>query len=194
MDILKQIIAAQTRREIITIYINQKGLKLHLRQISRVINKQVNAVSRELHNLLRIGFLKVEREGKKKLFILDENFYLLDEFERMIYKTTGLGAQIYENLNNLGKIDLVIMTENYITNSHKEQYDIDLLLVGDVDISSISKIVKQVETESKREIKFTVLSSQEFIFRKRRRDSFIEKILNSEKIILIGKEFLNQNF
>ncbi|HOU76002.1 MAG TPA: hypothetical protein PK957_02685 [Candidatus Dojkabacteria bacterium] len=190
MDILSQVITADTRRDIITLFIHHHNEKFHLRNLSRLTKKQVNAVSRELSNLVKIGFLSSEFAGKKKYFFINKNFLLLEEFTKMIYKTTGLGRKIVENKKNIGNVDLAIITNNYIKNVHKNQYDIDLLLVGEIIIPVTGQLIKEVEVEQRREIKYTVISREDFDFRRKKKDIFIENILNNDHIVLIGKEIL----
>ena len=158
MDILSQVITADTRRELISLFIHHHNEKFHLRNLARLTKKQVNAVSRELTNLVKIGFLQSEFAGKKKYFYINKTFLLLDEFTKMIYKTTGLGRKIVENRKNIGNIDMAIITNNYIKNVHKNQYDIDLLLVGEIIIPVTGQLIKEVEVEQRREIKYTVIS------------------------------------
>ncbi|MBN1374431.1 hypothetical protein JW962_03825 [Candidatus Dojkabacteria bacterium] len=190
MDILDKILTADTRRSLITWFIKNPGEKIHLRSISRIIKKQVNAVSRELANLLDIGFIKAEKAGRKKMFSANPQFPLYEEFLRLVYKTTGLGKSIIQNSTAIGNVQIAILTINYVNNTHKNQYDVDLLLVGEIHVPVASHLVKQVETEEKREIKYSVLTKDEFDFRRKKRDMFIERILDPKNIILIGGENL----
>lgn len=190
MKVLENVITAKTRRELITLFVHHHNEKFHLRNLARLTKKQVNAVSRELSNLVKIGFLKSEFAGKKKYFFVDKNFILFEEFTKMVYKTTGLGEKIFDNKKNIGNIEIAILTNNYIKNIHKNQYDIDLLLVGEIIIPVTGQLIKEVEVEQRREIKYTVISLEDFDFRRKKKDLFIENILNNDHIILIGKDLI----
>ena len=191
MDILNKIITADTRREIIKYFVLNLDKKVHLRKISRIIDKQVNAVSRELYNLVSIGFLKDQANGRKKLFYINKDFLLIDEFTKIVHKTWGLGKMVVQNRKSIGNIDIAIITENFVSNKHKSQYDVDLLLVGEIQVPVTSHLIKEVEIELNREIKYTVMSKEEFDFRRKKRDIFIENILAGDVVILTGKELLD---
>jgi hypothetical protein len=190
MEVLSNIITADTRRELITWFITHPKKKAHLRKLSRIVDKQVNAVSRELYNLADIKFVKTKVSGRKKLFYLNRDFLLLEEFVGLIYKTQGLGKKILTERDNIGEIDIAIITENYIKDTHSNQYDIDLLLVGEIHIPVTSHLIKQTENEIEREIKYTVMSPDEYEFRRKKRDLFIENIINSDAVVLIGRDKL----
>ena len=51
-----------------------------MRALSRELDEQINSVKRELDNLTDLGLLKHKTELKKKIFYINSNFILLDEF------------------------------------------------------------------------------------------------------------------
>jgi len=55
-------------------------------------------------------------------------------------------------------------------------------------LPEISQIIRQEEQKREREINYTVMSEDEFEFRKRRRDPFVISILNGARIMVIGDE------
>jgi len=66
--------------------------------------------------------------------------------------------------------------------------DVDLFIVGDVNLDILQNIVKEEESKTGREINYSVMSSQEFVNRKRTNDTFIYKILTQSRTMLIGDE------
>jgi hypothetical protein len=52
----------------------------------------------------------------------------------------------------------------------------------------LAKIVQEEEKKVGREINYTVMSREEFAFRKRRRDPFLLGILASSRTMIIGDE------
>ena len=70
----------------------------------------------------------------------------------------------------------------------KSASDVDLLVVGTVVLAELSQIVKAEEVRRDREMNYTVMSDDEFVFRKRRRDPFVLDILGGSRVMLVGDE------
>lgn len=185
-SLLSNIITADTRVEIITWFIFNQDKKTHMRELARSTGRQVNAISRELYNLVSIGLLHQEKVGKKKYFRVNTNFLLYDELEKIVHKTMGLGARIIAEKGTIGNIEVAILTNNFLRNIHKGQYDVDLLLVGDVHIPVATHVIKEVEKEIGKEVKYTVMKMEEFDFRRKKKDVFIDNIINNNKVVVIG--------
>ena len=58
-----------------------------MRAIARDLDEQINSIKRELDNLTELGILRYREELKKKIFFLNENFYLFEEFRDMFLKS-----------------------------------------------------------------------------------------------------------
>ena len=70
----------------------------------------------------------------------------------------------------------------------KSQTDIDRLLVGTVVLPELGVIVKAEEARRQVELGYTVMTEEEFQFRKSRRDPFVVSILHSSRVMIIGNE------
>jgi hypothetical protein len=66
--------------------------------------------------------------------------------------------------------------------------DVDLLVVGNIVLPELAQIVKNEEVRREREINYTVMTEEEFAFRKRRRDPFVLSILEGSRVMVIGDE------
>ena len=71
----------------------------------------------------------------------------------------------------------------------KEQPDeVDLLMVGNVVLPELALLVREEEKRLNTEINYTVMTEDEFAFRKKKRDPFIISILSGSRVMLIGDE------
>lgn len=66
--------------------------------------------------------------------------------------------------------------------------DVDLLIVGTIVLPELTLVVKQEESKRGTEINYTVMTEEEFIFRKKRMDPFITSIISGSRVMLIGDE------
>ena len=71
---------------------------------------------------------------------------------------------------------------------NRGENDVDLLIVGTVVLPELAQIVKAEETRRGRELNYTVMTEEEFDFRKSRRDPFVLSVLTGSKIMVIGDE------
>ena len=106
----------------------------------------------------------------------------------LLAKDSGIGKEIIKNKNNLGKVDFAILSLAFLKGRVSTPLDVDLFIVGEVNFDLISKIVKDYESKIKKEINFSTMSSDEFLFRKRKNDSFIFRVLVQSRSMLIGDE------
>jgi hypothetical protein len=107
----------------------------------------------------------------------------------LVAKSSGLGFDIIKNRAKLGKIKFAMMSGRYIRGLPKKSgTDVDLLIVGTVVLPELAQLVKSEEAKKERELNYTVMTDEEFIFRKNRRDPFVLSILEGSRIMIVGDE------
>jgi hypothetical protein len=153
-----------------------------------MIDEEINAVRRELRNLEGAGVLVSEKRGNRVYYKVNPKCPIYYELLGLVNKESGLGGIILENREKLGSVTYALLTTAYVENHHPSQYDVDMLIVGDVNMKGVSSVIKEAETKLKREIRYTVMNDEEFEFRKKKRDSFVTNILFKQKIMLVGNE------
>jgi hypothetical protein len=65
---------------------------------------------------------------------------------------------------------------------------VDVLVVGEVVLPELAALIRAEEEKRGQEINYTVMTPEEFIFRKRRRDPFLLGILGGPRVMIIGEE------
>ena len=165
-----------------------------MRQIERLIKERINSVREALLSLVALGLITQERLGRKVLFQANSNGLFYDELLRLVGKTTGLGERIIKEKMRLGKIRAAFLTSNFYTHEEHNENEIDLFVVGSVSLVELAKICAQEGEKIKREINYSVMTLEEFGFRQKNKDPFLNKILQKNRLFLIGKEnYLSQN-
>ena len=143
---------------------------------------------RELKNLSEAKILKYKKQGNKIYYTINKNCPIFYEILGLINKEFGLGRSVLDNHETIGKIKYAVLTSNYINNLKPSKLDVDLLLIGDINIDKLTSIVNKAEKEFKKEIRYTVMTEKEFKLRKKKRDVFTWNIIHMHKIMLIGNE------
>lgn len=183
---LNYLFVSKVRIKCLKYFFSNPDVPIHLRGAARELREEINAVRRELMRLNEIKLLKSDTRGNKKYFALNPDFPFYDELAAMVLKSDGLGEAMIKNQNKLGSVYFAALTTQYVNGMSQNQKDIDMVIVGDVDIHMLASLIQREETSMEREINYTVLKLSEFNLRKKRRDPFIINILLDTKVLLIG--------
>lgn len=185
---LQHIIPSKARRKILEFFFHHPMENFYLRKIVREISEEVNAVKRELDILSNEKLLLKERRLNKIYYSLNKNYHLYDEFTRIFAKTTELANAIYKNQSALGKIKFVAVSLKFAKNLIIKEDEIYLLFVGIVVIAEVEGLIHDAEKTFGRAINYTVMTEDEFVFRKKNNDPFIWRFLKQPKVMLVGHE------
>lgn len=185
---LKDLFISKTRVKILQTFLSNPGRIFYIREMVRIVGEQINAVRAELSRMERVGMVTSEARANRKFYGFRKDYVYFDELSRLVAKSKGLGGAIIKERNKLGKIKYASLSGILIKRKPVGPTDVDLLVVGSVVLPQLAQIVKENENSVGREINYTVMTEDEFTFRKRRGDPFIRNILEKPKVLLIGDE------
>ncbi|MEK7113022.1 MAG: winged helix-turn-helix domain-containing protein [Patescibacteria group bacterium] len=186
---LGDIITSKVRIKILELFYSNLGEMYHVRGIVREVKEEINAVRRELGKLESVGILKKEPRGNRLYYFLRDDYPLFGDLLTIVSKTTGLGKNIIDNKNKIGKVGFIMFSGRFARGkSRKRDDDVDILVVGDVVLPELATLIRMEESKKSREINYTVMSKEEFEFRKKRRDPFLLSILSGSRTMIIGDE------
>ena len=149
---LEQIFGSKTRVKLLRVFFQNSDKNFYLRELGRLIGAQINAVRREMANLLAASIVVVvedeakdsHQQGlKRKYFRLNENGILNQDLESLLTKAKFFSEQnLIEQINKLGKIDYLLMSGRFVGVSDSPT---DLLVVGEIGrryYEDITKILR----------------------------------------------------
>lgn len=183
---LDSLFISKVRIKAIKYFLFNLDTPIHLRGAVRELKEEINAVRRELNRLEAIKFLLSETRGNRKYFSLNPDYPLMAELMGIFHKAFGLGGAVVSSQTKLGDVKYAILTYSFAQNMKTNTQNVDLVLIGDIDLKVLAEIVEEAEKNLGREIIYTVLKENEFNLRKKRRDAFVMELLINGKIILIG--------
>lgn len=186
---LTDIIISRVRVKMLQLFLTHPGTIFHVRDIVRRLDEEINAVRRELAHMEAAGMVSKEQRANRLFYSFRKDYPLYFELLEVIGKTTGLGFDLYKNRAKLGKLKFAMLSGRYLRGlGRKSSTDVDLLVVGSVVLPELQQIVKAEEVRREREINYTVMTEDEFAFRKSRRDPFVLSILERSRVMLVGDE------
>jgi DNA-binding transcriptional ArsR family regulator len=186
---LGDIITSKVRIKILELFFSNLKELYHVRGIVRETDEEINAVRRELTKMEKDGVLKKEPRGNRVYYFLRPEYPFFGDLVSMVAKTTGLGKAIIESKNKIGKVSFIMFSGRFVRRKdRKRDGDVDILVVGDIVLPELASVIRIEESKRGKEINYTVMSREEFDFRKKRRDPFLLGILAGSRAMIIGDE------
>jgi hypothetical protein len=179
---------SKVRVKLLQTFLSQPKEMFYVRQLVRATGEEINAVRRELARMEKAGMVKKEARGNRLYYWFNQSYLFYGDLLSLVTKTVGLGAQILKRKNRLGRIKYVLFSGRLVRNLPVKEGGVDFLMVGEVLLPELSKLVKEEEKRLEREINYTVMSREEFEFRKKRRDPFLLGILAGSRVMVYGDE------
>ncbi len=185
---LQDLMVSKVRVKLLKVFLSQPKEMFYIRQLVRLLSEEINAVRRELQRMEKLGMVKRENRGNRIYYWFNKDYPLYGDLLSMVAKSAGLGGEIVKRRSKLGKVRFALISGKMVRGLEVKPDEVDLLVVGDLELKQLADLVKSFEVKIDREINYSVMSKEEFDFRKKRRDPFLLSILASPKVMLIGDE------
>ena len=189
MASLTDLFVSRVRVKLVKIFLSQPQEIFYVRQLVRLSGEEINAVRRELARLEERGLIRKEPRANRLYYSFIKTYPFYQDLLSLVAKTTGLGSTIIKHKNKLGNIKFAMLSGRFVRfMPRRSEEDIDLLLVGQINMHELNQMVRAAESQREKEINYAPMTNDEFAFRKSRRDPFLLRILMGGRVMLIGDE------
>lgn len=185
---MEELFVSKVRVKILQLFLSSKDDLLHVREIVRRVDEEINAVRRELARMEKFGMVSSEWRANRRFYKFRRDYKFYPELLAFVIKSSGLGGGIIKNKASLGKIRFALMAVRFAQKEVSGAEDVDLLVVGQIVLPQLQSLVADEQSKRDREINYSYMDEAEFNFRVKRRDPFILKVLTQPRIMLIGDE------
>ena len=185
---LSDFIFSKVRVKLFQLFFENPSEMWYVREITRKVDEEINAVRRELERMTQSGLVRSEDRGNRKYYSLNHGYEFFPELTRLVAKTTGLGYEIKKNRRKLGTVKFVMFTGKFAKHQKRAHDEVDILMVGDIVLPEMAALIREEEKTRGHEINYTVMSEDEYVFRRTRRDPFLISILELPRVMVIGDE------
>lgn len=179
---------SKTRVKLLHLFLNNPGKAFYVREITRLIDEQINSVRRELSNMLEVGIITSDSADNKLYYEVNQRYEYYVPFraifaDEKIAATSVLEAPAgwRDSVKELSGLRLAVAAGVLVKGSAST---VDLLIVGDVPAAKLKGIIKSIEKAEARELNYTQLNYDEFYYRLSVRDKFITEILSGKHAVL----------
>lgn len=185
---LQNLFISEVRIRILKLLLLNPEESYHVRAIVRAVEAEINAVRRELENLTGMNLLRRRQSSNRIYYTVDTSHIFYSELIGLLAKEDGLGEKIIKNAKDLGDVRFAMLAKPFLRGRESSPLDVDLFLVGNINLSVLENLIKEYQAEIGREMNYSTMSEEEFKHRKRSHDQFVTKVLTQSRTMLIGDE------
>jgi len=187
MTMIEQLFGSKTRVKLLQLFYTNPNRSFYVREITRKIDEQINSVRRELANLLNVGIISSETTNNKLYYEVNQRYEYYKPLLQIFGGTTTSSQEEDggdDQLKSLGRVDIAILTGQFTRDNRS---GVDFLLVGDINQTQLNKYIAELEKKEGKEIRYAVIPTEEFEYRRSLNDRFLINVLESKKQIVLDK-------
>ena len=190
---IDSLFGSKTRVKLLHLFLNNPEKSFYVREITRMIDEQINSVRRELANMVSVGIVQQDAIDNKLYYSVNEDYPYIKPLAAIFSDKntesgmgTASGVSWKDSLGRMRGLRLAIISGKLVVGSSSS---VDLLLVGD-DMSAVTikNLVKKIEKDRKIEINYAVISYDDFYYRMSVKDRFIMDIIRNKHSVLVDTE------
>ena len=184
---LEYLITSKAKRSVLRLLLMNPERAFYVREVGRLTGEPLNAVRRELGYLEKAGLVSSRREGTLRYCSVNKDSPFYTELKKIIYATVGFGEYLTTKLQNPEQIELAFIYGSVARDEETAESDIDLFVVGDIDVGTLHTLVSNIEKDTGRSINYTLMTRQELNERILKDEPFVKRIMAEPKLMLKGK-------
>ncbi|MCX6779452.1 MAG: hypothetical protein NTU97_04500 [Candidatus Magasanikbacteria bacterium] len=200
---LEHLFGSKTRLKLLKLFLSSPDKIFFVREISRALNVPINAVRREIDHLILAEIIETSEGGavekgkgagadKKKFFRLNSKGALLKELDSLLMKDRFSKEQVFvTSLKDFNGVEFLLLSGRFVGD---KETPIDILLVGSILPKDIEKVIKQFEKEIGEEIRYTLMKTKEFLYRRDVADKFLTDLFSKKNLILLDHIKVSKHF
>lgn len=193
---LEHLFGSKTRLKLLRIFFDHPNERFFVRELARKLNTQINAIRRELSHLSAARIIdeskqpETDQKGRRRsrtpserrrYYHLSENGLLNPEMQSLLLKAQLFGEeQLVNDLKKTGQVDYLAMTGVFVG---APEAVTDILLVGAVSKKAVDKIITHFEKEYGREVRYTLMTTKEFLYRRDIADKFLNDLMEHKYVV-----------
>lgn len=181
---VEKLFGSKTRAKLLNLFFENPGKSFYVREITRVIDEQINSVRRELSNLEGIGVVKNETYDNKVYYSANMKHVYAHALSEMFNARVVEASEKEPKRTNVWE-ELVKPVKTYlkgliVTNRLPGQEGIDLLIVGNDKTKKLTHWAEVVEKKMGKPLNYVIMSADDYTYRKSVRDRFLTELMEME--------------
>jgi predicted nucleotidyltransferase len=154
------LISSKTRLKLLLKFFLNSNTTAYLRSLEEEFGESTNGIRLELNRFEDAGMLQSFSQGNKKIFKANTKHPLFTDIHSIIVKFVGLDKIIESIIQRLGNIEYTYLRGTFARGI--DGGEIDILLVGSVDMPFLEDLVQKAEKKINRKIVYEVVTFEQF--------------------------------
>jgi hypothetical protein len=188
---MEKLFGSKTRAKLLGLFFENPGKSYFVREITRVIEEQINSVRRELLNLDGLGIIRSETYENRIYYTANNKhpFYrpLIEMFAKklVIEKEKDVRKGTWEEYVRPVK---GLLRALVVTNRVPGQEGLDLLIIGDDRMKKLTRWAEVVEKKQGKPLNYAIMTREDYLYRQSVRDRFVTDVFMLEIAEMIDPE------
>lgn len=219
---IEQLFGSKTRVKLLRLFFSNPNRSFYVREITRIVDEQINSVRRELANMLSLGIITSDSSNNKLYYEVNQDYEHFKSLQSMFSEivneepeeTKTPKKEVKANSKKF-KPEPKEIKEQKDTQDEKivqlpeskhwakagniigiaysgvytrdEGSGVDILIIGDVVVSTIESVISELEKEKNKELRYAVIEPGEWKYRRQVRDKFWLQFMGSKKQIVLDR-------
>ena len=180
---LEKLFGSKTRTKLLQLFFENSGKSYYVREITRVIDEQINSVRRELLNLDSVGIIKNETYDNKIYYSANMKHPYSRALSELFNAKTNTARE--KDVRTSSWDEYIKPVAKYlngliVTNRLPGQEGVDLLIIGNDKTKKLTRWAEVVEKKQGKPLNYVILSEEDYLYRKSVRDRFIADVLEMD--------------
>lgn len=191
---IDKLFGSKTRVKLLQLFLSNPGKSYYVREITRLIDEQINSVRRELANMLGVGIIVSESADNKLYYQVNQRYeyyvalraiFAGAEVAALSPGVTDQEPVWYDELRQLTGVKLVLLSGVFVAEPSTK---VDVLVAGKINRAQFKKVMASIESFEGRELNYTTMKLDDFYYRLQVRDRFVSEIIQGDHKVLLDKD------
>ena len=182
---LAELFTSNARAEVMRILFNGEVKEHYLREIEKNTAIQISSLQKEVKHLISLDLIKARKDGNRIYYKANVEHPIYSDLVSIVEKTVGVISLLKERLAD-SKIECAFLFGSMAKNKEKATSDIDIVVIGDLGMRTLTKLLSGLQEKLGREINPHVFTKDEFKKRIKSKDHFVTSVLKEEIKPIIG--------
>jgi hypothetical protein len=185
-EILESLFGSKARARILRFFLLNPEQEYSLAEVAKKNMLEHSRFQKEVNSLKKIKFLLEKSRQGKKYFVLNTEFPFYPELRNLIIKSNVFPQCLsLGKLKNIGDVKLAMLSGVFL-NYPKSKADM-LLVVDNLNRTKLRNLMINLEAEIGKEIRYVLITSEEFKYRMNMLDRFILEFIEGPHDELVNK-------
>ena len=181
---------SKTQQQVLGCLYTNPDRSFYVNEIVQRAGMGIGTVQRELEKLYGAGILTVRKIGNQKHYQANRESPIFEELYGLVLKTFGVSDVLRKALEQFSeKITTAFIFGSVARGTDHASSDIDIMIISDsLAFPDLMAVIPQAESKLGRTVNLRLFSTSEFRKKLDADSSFVQRVIQQPKILLIGTE------